>query len=63
MWRTAKSVIRLVRDSRAATAVEYGLIAALIVIAIIASLNNFAGALTNMWNLVDTKVTVSSSAA
>lgn len=44
------------RDSRGATAVEYGLIVALIVIAMIAALKNMASTTTGMWNSVSTKV-------
>ena len=44
------------RDSRAATAVEYGLIVALIVIVMIVALKQVASANTNMWQLVSTKV-------
>ncbi|ODP37892.1 Flp family type IVb pilin [Sphingomonas turrisvirgatae] len=47
---------RLVRDRKGATAVEYGFILALIVIAIIASIQGLAGATTGMWNNVTDKV-------
>jgi pilus assembly protein Flp/PilA len=47
---------RLVQDERGATAVEYGLIVSLIVIAMISALNNVAGSTTNMWNDVSNKV-------
>jgi pilus assembly protein Flp/PilA len=43
-------------DDRGATAVEYGLICSLIVIAMIAALNNFAGTTVNMWNHVANNV-------
>ncbi len=43
-------------DGRGATAVEYGLIAALIVIAAIAGMNNFGGGLQNMWDYVENSV-------
>ena len=39
-----------------ATAVEYGLIVSLIVIAMIAALTNVAGSTTNMWNDVRDQV-------
>jgi pilus assembly protein Flp/PilA len=39
-----------------ATAVEYGLIVSLLVIAIIASLNTFANETIGMWGRVDTAV-------
>lgn len=40
------------RDDSGATAIEYGLIAALIAVAAIAGMNNFADALAGMWNYV-----------
>jgi pilus assembly protein Flp/PilA len=47
---------RLVRDRKGATAVEYGFIVALIVIAIIASIQGLAGANTEIWTNVHDKV-------
>ena len=47
---------RLLRCQRAATAVEYGLILALIVLAMIAALIEMAGATSGMWNNVSTAV-------
>ncbi len=47
---------RLVRDRKGATAVEYGFIVALIVIAIVASIQALAGANTGIWNNVSDKV-------
>ena len=44
------------RDERGATAVEYGLIAALIVIAMITALGAFANESITMWTNVGTKV-------
>ena len=44
------------RDKRAATAVEYGLILALIFLAMVASLRNVATATTTMWNNVSDEV-------
>lgn len=49
---------RLRADRRAATAIEYGLIAALVVLAMIAALKGLASATTGMWN--DTSTTVQS---
>ncbi|MDX3901221.1 MAG: Flp family type IVb pilin [Sphingobium sp.] len=46
----------LLRCQRGATAVEYGLIVAMIVLAIIAALNNVATKTTGMWNNVTTEV-------
>lgn len=46
----------LAHDERGGTAVEYGLIAALIVIASISALKNLASANTDMWNNVSNEV-------
>ena len=48
---------KLVRDRKGATAIEYGLIVALIVIAMIAGLQLFAGSAVGMWNSVQQNVT------
>jgi pilus assembly protein Flp/PilA len=47
---------KLIRDIKAATAVEYALICALIVLAMIAGLNAVASKTTNMWNGVSSNV-------
>jgi pilus assembly protein Flp/PilA len=47
----------LLRCERGATAVEYGLIIAMIVLAMVAALNNVATKTTDMWNNVATEVT------
>jgi pilus assembly protein Flp/PilA len=44
------------RDRRGATVVEYALIIALIVLAMMVSLRTFANASTSMWNNVSSKV-------
>jgi pilus assembly protein Flp/PilA len=51
---------RLIKDNRAATAIEYGLIAALIVISMLAGLNLFANRAIGMWNNVSTAVVANS---
>ena len=43
---------RFLKDERAVTAVDYGLIVALVVIAMIAGLSQVATATTGMWNNV-----------
>jgi pilus assembly protein Flp/PilA len=43
-------------DERGATAVEYGLICSLIVIAMVAGLKNFSETTINMWNFVANNV-------
>lgn len=52
---------RLARDRKGATAVEYGFIVALIVIAIIASIQGLAGVTITTWNDVSEKVQKASS--
>jgi len=52
-----KHFAKLVRDTKGATAIEYGLIVALIVIAMIGGLKFFAGSAISMWNDVATNVT------
>ena len=48
--------LRFVRDRSGATAIEYGLIAALICVAAIGGMQNFGGSLQNMWGKVDSAV-------
>jgi pilus assembly protein Flp/PilA len=51
------SSLRALRhDRRGATVVEYAMIIALIVLAMMVSLRSFAGASTAMWNNVSNKV-------
>ncbi|MEQ1725584.1 MAG: Flp family type IVb pilin [Sphingopyxis sp.] len=47
---------RLSRNQRAATAVEYGLIAALITLAAFGAIANFGGKATAMWNNTATTI-------
>jgi len=51
----------LCSDDKAASAVEYALILALIVLAMMAALRSVANATINMWNNVDNQVLSSSS--
>ena len=48
-----KKMKRLARDERGATAIEYGLIAALMVLAIIGSVTSFAGANNDIYQKVE----------
>jgi pilus assembly protein Flp/PilA len=48
---------RLIRDSRGATAIEYGLILALIAIAMIAGLSALGSSTHGMWGNVQEQVT------
>jgi pilus assembly protein Flp/PilA len=52
---------RLSRDPQGGTAIEYGLIAALVVIAIIGALGAFADESIAMWNTVSTEVSEASA--
>ena len=47
---------RLRSDKRGATAIEYGLIAALIGVAIISSLSKLGGGTNGMWGKLDTEL-------
>ncbi|WP_325490521.1 Flp family type IVb pilin [Sphingomonas sp.] len=47
---------RLARDRKAATAVEYGLIIAFIVIAMVSALSSLGQATTGFWENVSSKV-------
>ena len=52
---------RIEKCEQGATAVEYGLIVSLIVLAMLSSLSTVATNTTQMWNSVSTKVTSSTS--
>jgi len=52
-----KQFRQLFADRRGGTAIEYGLIAALVVIAMIASLGSLANQTVGMWGNVNNKVT------
>ena len=52
---------KLLRDEKAATAVEYGLIIALIVLAMMAGLSQFASTTIGMWNDVAANVSGANS--
>ena len=51
-----RKLLRLARETRAATAVEYGLIIALIFLAILVGVVALASTTINMWNNVNTEV-------
>ncbi len=46
----------VIRDERGATAIEYGLIVSLIVIAIVGALDGFAGSVIELYGFVETTV-------
>lgn len=56
MRALTKSIRRLIRDTKAATVIEYGLICALIVLAIMAALLALGTTTSELWNGVSTKV-------
>lgn len=51
-----KSFHRLIRDTKAATVIEYGLICALIVLAVMGALVSVGTVTSDMWNNVSNKV-------
>ncbi|MGQ0661214.1 Flp family type IVb pilin [Sphingosinicella sp.] len=51
-----RRLLKLRRDERGATAVEYGLILALVFLAMVGAVATFASTTTTMWNDVATKV-------
>lgn len=50
MW--SKLACRLWRDERGATAIEYGLIIGLVVVAMMLSIQSIGETVSDMWNLV-----------
>lgn len=51
-----RHLLKLVKDKRGATAVEYGLILALIFLAMVTAIGGFATRTTSMWNNVSNAV-------
>ena len=49
----SRYLTRLLRDEEAATSIEYGLLAAMIAIALIGGMNAWSAGLTNMFDYVD----------
>ena len=56
MRAPAHFIRALIGDRRGATAVEYGIILAMVVIAMVAALTNVANTTTSMWKDVSDKV-------
>ena len=52
---------KLERDASGATAVEYGLILALVFLAMVGAVQGFGDAATDMWNNVSTKMVEASN--
>lgn len=53
--RSVKFFKRLFQDSRGTSAVEYGLILSLIVLAVVAAITGVAGETTKMWSDITAK--------
>lgn len=51
-----RTFLALMRDYQGGTAIEYGLIAALVVMGAFLSIQNFANTSVNMWNRVSSTV-------
>jgi pilus assembly protein Flp/PilA len=51
-----RGLIRLMRHDRGATAIEYGLIIAMIVVAIIVGISSLGGATGGMWGNMSGKI-------
>ena len=51
-----RHLFKLFSDERGATAVEYGLILAMVFLAMVGAVGLFASTTTEMWNFVATKV-------
>jgi pilus assembly protein Flp/PilA len=56
------TLLRLMRDRRAATAVEYGLICSLILIAIMVAVQGVASETNRMWTRVGTTMAAATAA-
>lgn len=56
MWPWSSLLARLRRDQRGASAVEYGLIIAMVVLAMFVGLQSVGSTTAGMWNNVSTKV-------
>ena len=56
---TMKQIIRIIRDTKGATAIEYGLIAALIAVAAITAMQSLGNNLSGTFNSVSSNMTAS----
>jgi pilus assembly protein Flp/PilA len=57
MGKAMRRLLRIIKDQRGGTAVEYGLILAMVFLAMVGALTTVAGTTTNMWNYVSDQVT------
>jgi len=51
-----RRLLNIIKDQRGGTAIEYGLILALIFLAMVGALTPLASTTTNMWNFVSNEV-------
>ena len=51
-----RRLLRIIKDQQGATAIEYGLILALVFLAMVGAVSAVAGTTTNMWNYVEQEV-------
>ncbi|MBX3565170.1 MAG: Flp family type IVb pilin [Sphingomonas sp.] len=56
MRALAQRIVMLLGDRKAATAVEYGLILALVVLALMTGLQSLGGSTSSLWGNIHTKV-------
>jgi pilus assembly protein Flp/PilA len=56
MWRFSMRGLKFLRDNKGATAIEYGLIAALIAVAAITAMSSLGGKLKSTFNNVSTSM-------
>ncbi len=59
----SRIIVKFVKDESGATAIEYGLIAALVSVAAIAALTSLGGSLTNIFTVVDGALTTAAASA
>ena len=55
--RAARAIGRFARDERGATAIEYGLIVALLFLAIVGAVRNFSSATNDMYSEIESTLT------
>jgi len=51
-----RTLLRLRSDKRGATAIEYGLICALIAVAAVSAMSSLGGGSNGMWGILDNKI-------
>jgi pilus assembly protein Flp/PilA len=56
MLAIAATIKKLLRDQQGATVIEYGLIAGMIVIAIVGGMTGFANEANDMWDMISNEL-------